>query len=162
MAVERVFDHLRAIATGAKYLFLKPRLTLMYPEEVEDLPKGYRGMITYNHETCISCGLCAMVCPADAIKMYLPKEVPEGEKRPKRYPGINYTRCIFCGFCVSICPTFSLQHSNIHDVAYYTFEEQIYRPEEFAQGPPKPQYDKEPVKVKVIPDEERGLRYERS
>ena len=78
----------------------------------------------------------------------------------KKKPGITYTRCIFCGFCVDVCPAFALEFSKVHDVAYYTLEEQTYPPEEFNRGPPTPHYKKQPRKVKVEVDEEVGLRYE--
>ncbi|RLG49269.1 MAG: hypothetical protein DRO00_10200, partial [Thermoproteota archaeon] len=116
----KLVDHLGALGTGIKYLFL-PRMTVMYPEEVMKLPEGYRGMIKYSKEICISCGLCAQICPADAMKMYLEEtslaKEEEKQAKPKRYPGINYTRCIFCGFCVDICPTGAIEHVSIHDVA---------------------------------------------
>ena len=151
--IENVIDHLEAIGTGLKYLLAKKRLTVMYPEVLQELPPLYRGMLKYNSEKCISCSLCAMICPANAIKMYKVDE-------KKRRPGITYTRCIFCGFCVDICPAFALEFSDVHDVAYYTLEEQTYKPEEFEKGPPRPLYKKIPRKVKVKIDEEVGLKYE--
>lgn len=151
--LRNVKRHLDAIATGLKYLATRPRLTIMYPEVVEDLPDGYRGMLTFDPKKCIGCSLCARICPANAIKMYKVDE-------KKRRPGVNYTRCIFCGFCVDICPTGALQHSKIHDVSYYTFKEQIYEPWRLEKGPPKPYYPKEPRKARVEFDEVRGLRYE--
>ncbi len=162
MQVERAARHLKAIFTGMKYLFLGPRLTIMYPDEIEELPEGYRGMIEYDWDSCIKCSLCAMVCPADAMKMYLSKEESEREGKVVKRPGINYTRCVFCGFCVDICPTNSLRFTGVHDVAYYTYEEQIYTPQEFSKGVPKPIYDREPKKVKAILDERRGIVYEPS
>ncbi len=160
MAIERTIRHIKALATGAKYMLGGHRLTLMYPDDIQEFPDGYRGMIEYDWDTCIKCGLCAMVCPADAMKMYVSKEESEEGKRPVRRPGINYTRCIFCGFCVDICPTNSLKFTKVHDVAFYTFEEQIYPPERFREGIPRPQYDKEPRKVRAVLDEKRGIRYE--
>ena len=160
MSLDRAIRHIKAIATGAKYMLSGYRLTIMYPDEIQEYPDGYRGMIEYDWDACTKCGLCAMVCPADAMKMYVSKEESEEGKRPVRRPGINYTRCIFCGFCVSICPVNALRFTKIHDVAYYTFEEQIYPPEEFRKGAPRPQYDKEPKKVRAVPDERRGLKYE--
>lgn len=150
---ENLVDHLEAIATGFKYLFLKKRLTLMYPETIQELPPLYRGMIRYYRDKCISCGLCARICPADAMKMY---KCEDGKKRP----GIDYTRCIFCGFCVDICPALALEHSDIHNLAYHTREEQVYPPENFEKGPPIVEFKKPPKKVRVEIDEERGLRYE--
>ncbi len=161
--IGRLINHLEAIETGIKYLFI-PRMTVMYPEEVMELPEGYRGMIKYNKEICISCGLCAQICPADAMKMYLEETslAKGGEKqaKPKRYPGINYTRCIFCGFCVDICPTGAIEHVSIHDVAFDSFEAQIFKPKDFETGPPKVRYKKPPRRLKPRMDPKRGITYE--
>ncbi|MEM1520991.1 MAG: NADH-quinone oxidoreductase subunit I [Candidatus Korarchaeum sp.] len=160
MSLSRTVRHARAILTGFKYLLAGPRLTLMYPDEIQELPEGYRGMIEYDWDSCIKCSLCAMVCPADAMKMYVSKEESEKEGKVVKRPGINYTRCIFCGFCVDICPTDSLKFTKVHDVAYYTYEEQIYPPVEFRKGVPKPLYFREPRRVRAVLDERRGMRYE--
>ena len=157
MSVDRTLRHVKAIITGAKYLFSGPRMTIMYPDEIEDLPDGYRGMIEYDWNTCIKCSLCAMICPADAIKMYISKEESEKEKKTVKRPGINYARCIFCGFCVDICPTNSLKFSKVHDIAYYTYDEHVLPPEKFAEGI-KPMYKGR--KVRAILDERRGIKYE--
>lgn len=148
-----LLNHLRAIGTGLKYLIPR-RLTLMYPEYVEKLPEGYRGYLRYDIMKCIHCSLCARICPANAIKMY------RGEDKKLR-PGINYTRCIFCGFCADICPTGALEYTNIQDIAYESLEDQIYPPERFSKGVPRPVYFKKPVFIIAKIDEERGLRYDR-
>lgn len=150
--VGRIRDHLEAMATGAKYLLFRPRMTLMYPDEVQELPPGYRGMIRFIREECISCGMCARICPADAIKMY------EGDE--KKYPGINYMRCVFCGFCVDICPSAALEFAPVHDVACYGLQEHIYRPDDFSRGPPSVRFKKKPEKVRAEIDERRGIVYE--
>ncbi len=157
----KLFDHLRAIGTGIKYLFL-PRMTVRYPEEVMKLPDGYRGMIKYHKEICISCGLCAQICPANAMKMYLEGEsqTSEGKAKVKRRPGINYTRCIFCGFCVDICPTGALEHVGIHDVAFDSFEAQLFKPKDFEKGPPVVEYERPPKLVRSKMDLRRGIIYE--
>lgn len=155
--ITKFINHLGAIGTGVKYLFF-PRMTLRYPEEVLELPDGYRGMIIYRKELCISCGLCARICPANAMKMYL-EEADEG-KKAKRRPGINYTRCIFCGFCVDICPTGAIEHDKTHDIAFESFDEQIQRPKEFEKGPPSARFKKPPKKVKARLDPRRGIIYE--
>jgi len=132
-------------------------MTVRYPEEVLVLPEGYRGMISYNKKLCISCGMCARICPADAMKMY---PGPEEGGRRKMYPGINYARCIFCGFCVDVCPTGALEHTDVHDMAFESFEAQIMTPEEFERGPPRPEFRRPPRRLKPVMDERRGIRYE--
>jgi NADH-quinone oxidoreductase subunit I len=143
-----VLGHLEAEGTGVKYLFM-PRMTLQYPEVCQDFGPNYRGMLKFYPDRCISCTLCARICPSNAIKMY--------KVDAKKQPGITYQRCIFCGFCVDICPVDALEMSNVHDVAYYGLTEQVQKPEEFSKGPPVMEKAK---KVKPQLDEKRGIRYE--
>ncbi len=144
-----VQGHIEALGVGIKYLF-QPRATLMYPEVVQELGPNYRGMLKFYDDRCISCTLCARICPSGAIKMY---------KAEKKWPGITYQRCIFCGFCVDICPVNALEMSSVHDKAYYDLEEQSQKPEEFIKGPV---VEKDLKKVKPVFDEKRGLKYERT
>ncbi|MBT9174188.1 MAG: Anaerobic sulfite reductase subunit C [Syntrophomonadaceae bacterium] len=56
---------------------------------------GFGGVIrpAFRENDCISCGLCADICPATAIMMQ------DG------YPLLNREKCIDCGECVTACPT---------------------------------------------------------
>jgi NADH-quinone oxidoreductase, chain I len=116
-------DHLAAVGTGLKYLVKPTRITLKYPEEAMTLPTGYRGMIRLYKDVCIGCTLCAMVCPADAMKM----ATEEGKKLPM----INYGRCVFCGFCVDICPVDALKETGVHDAAFSNRRELVFDPDKF-------------------------------
>jgi len=149
--LESVKGHLNAILTGFKYLFLEKRMTVMYPEELIEPRPGYRGMIRFHKEKCISCSLCARICPAAAIKMY---KAP-GKKKP--HPTINYQRCIFCGFCVSICPTNALEHTKVYDIAEEEMENLILLPDELAKERKSPTEAEGARKVKVVYDEVRGI-----
>jgi NADH-quinone oxidoreductase subunit I len=145
-------NHIDVLATGVKYFLKNRRITMMYPEMTQLLPKDYRGFIRFYPDKCISCSLCARICPADAIKMHSEENC--------RFPGISYLRCIFCGFCVDVCPVGALEGTDVHDGAYYTREEQILSPKKFHEPPSTPQLKKiQRVKVKI--DKHRGLRYER-
>lgn len=98
---------------GAK--LVAPKMTREYPEERPRLPPRSRGRIILTsdpdgEERCVSCGLCAAVCPVDCIDM------ETAERADGRwYPGafrVNHARCIFCGLCEEVCPTSAIQLTN--------------------------------------------------
>lgn len=86
-----------------KNLLEKP-MTVRFPKESIPISNGYRGEHNYEIKKCISCGLCAKICPNKAIRMV---KAPEGlrDKYPKEYPEIDLGKCSFCGLCQDICPT---------------------------------------------------------
>ena len=96
-------DVLGVIPRLVRNLFSKP-MTVKFPHESIPIPEGYRGAHAYVGEKCISCGLCAEICPNRAIEMI---EAPEAqkEKYPKRYPEIDLGKCCFCRLCEDICST---------------------------------------------------------
>lgn len=62
-------------------------------------------MITINidKETCIKCGKCEKVCPADIFKQ---------ETNKSDIDIHHIENCISCGHCVDVCPTGSVIHSD--------------------------------------------------
>lgn len=52
-----------------------------------------------NHDKCTSCGICEVVCPKKAIKLYLNDE---GFYQPK----VDEKKCINCGICKQTCIKF--------------------------------------------------------
>lgn len=82
-------------------LFSKP-MTVRFPHESIPIPDKYRGEHVYDIDKCISCKLCAKICPNRAIEMV---EASKGykQKYPKTYPKIDLGKCCFCGLCEDIC-----------------------------------------------------------
>lgn len=58
--------------------------------------------ISVDQESCVKCGKCALVCPAEIIT-----QEKKGEKIDIKY----IDDCIVCGHCVDVCPTGSVIHS---------------------------------------------------
>ena len=68
------------------------------------LSDRYRGLLGYDEPKCISCLLCAQICPIDVITVKGVKIEGRKSKAPVTYT-INYAKCMFCGLCVEVCPT---------------------------------------------------------
>lgn len=77
-------------------LFKKPA-TVRYPYEKRDIPTLFpdmRGHLVNDVENCIMCGMCARVCPADALTV---------DRKAGNWT-IDPYRCIQCSSCVHECP----------------------------------------------------------
>lgn len=59
-----------------------------------NIPKNFRGKISYDKDSCIGCKLCLKVCPSEALAF------KDDVKKVKHY----VSRCTFCGQCADICP----------------------------------------------------------
>ncbi len=66
--------------------------------------RWFRGLHHVDAAKCISCSLCSLECPSNAIEMRTYPEIRDHRGRPRRFPVIHYSRCIFCYHCVDICP----------------------------------------------------------
>ena len=103
-----------------KNLFKKP-MTVMFPEEVVEIPERNRGRHHLDIDNCISCGSCAKICPNRAIRMI---EAPPDfkEKYPKTYPQVDLGKCCFCALCEDVCPKDALTLTT--NVFLATFEKE--------------------------------------
>jgi formate hydrogenlyase subunit 6/NADH:ubiquinone oxidoreductase subunit I len=87
-------------------LFKRP-ITERYPFERREAPERLRGRLYWDPEKCTGCGLCAMDCPARAIKVHVL------DKKEKLYV-LEYhaDRCTYCAQCVHSCRQGCLSLSN--------------------------------------------------
>ncbi len=96
----------------------KGALTAYYPEETRaDYSPNNRGRHVLTQRPggevqCVSCNLCATVCPAYCIEIVSQANFADRAhpKSPLRFE-IDYSRCVFCGFCVEACPEDAIRMS---------------------------------------------------
>jgi formate hydrogenlyase subunit 6/NADH:ubiquinone oxidoreductase subunit I len=104
-----------------KNLFKKP-FTKRYPKEKVKAPEKYRGKIKFDKKGCIECGLCKMICPANAIKLGRRLKTIKAGKiihRKITHPieSIDIGKCVSCGLCVEICPPKVISFTNKFETA---------------------------------------------
>ncbi len=124
----------RGLWVTIKHSF-RSRETLQYPEEKEELPKGYRGLPKLRLwrdglERCVGCMLCSAACPVDCIHVESAENDPadpvsKGERYASIYE-INELRCIFCGYCEEVCPEEAIFMSKEYEICGETREELVY------------------------------------
>jgi formate hydrogenlyase subunit 6/NADH:ubiquinone oxidoreductase subunit I len=90
----------REVGEALRSLFSRPA-TVGFPREPYEAPQEFRGKPEFNEDTCIGCGACVQVCPADAIEM---NDLTEMRPPVRRFV-IHYDVCIFCGHCELNCTT---------------------------------------------------------
>jgi NAD(P)H-quinone oxidoreductase subunit I len=121
---------LRPIKIVAPYT-LRNSQTVAYPTERLIFSERFRGRHRFYFERCISCSICARVCPDASIELV----EAESEKFEKTYPSIDYNTCSFCGYCVEFCPKEALEFTDIVELAVKDRSELVYSPERLSEVP---------------------------
>jgi len=90
----------------SRALFRKPA-TENYPAVRQLNPPRLRSFLKWNQQACTGCSLCAMDCPANAIKVTII------DRKEKRFVfSYRPDMCLFCGQCVESCRQGSLSMVN--------------------------------------------------
>ncbi len=125
---------------------LKPRRTILYPEEMPRLPARWRGRIILSRdpdgaERCVACYLCAAACPVDCISLQATQD--DHNRRYPEFFRINFSRCIFCGYCEEACPTYAIQLTPDFEMGEWKRDSLVYEKEDLLiSGPGKyPDYN---------------------
>jgi formate hydrogenlyase subunit 6/NADH:ubiquinone oxidoreductase subunit I len=139
-AAEAFANTLKGLWVTLKVLFL-PAITVQYPTEKMVPYPRFRGMLAYDSEACIACGMCVRACPSKCIALAKAAPAPaapapaEGQPVVRSGPKIewytiDYGRCNFCGLCEESCPTKpnkALWHSLDYEAIFSTREEMTRR-----------------------------------
>jgi len=133
-----VSELLKGLSITLSHLFKKP-VTFHYPDEKMQMFPRFRGLHELHRyenglERCVCCGLCAAVCPADAIYMEAAENTSTlrfsaGERYAKRYE-IDMLRCIFCGYCEEACPEDAIFLGHNYELSDYSRDAFIYSKEQ--------------------------------
>ncbi|MGA2405092.1 MAG: NADH-quinone oxidoreductase subunit I, partial [Syntrophobacteraceae bacterium] len=73
---------------------------------------------------CVACGLCAVICPSQAISL-----IPYEEEGKTRYPKkfvVDELRCVFCGFCQEACPMGAISLTEVYDYVDFNREDFLF------------------------------------
>jgi NADH-quinone oxidoreductase subunit I len=133
-----VAELMKGLSITLSHLFKKP-VTLKYPEVKMPMYPRFRGLHELHRyanglERCVCCGLCAAVCPADAIYMEAAENTPTqrfsaGERYARRYE-IDMLRCIFCGYCEEACPEDAIFLGHNFELSDYSRDSFLYSKEQ--------------------------------
>ena len=118
-------------------------VTVLYPYEALWNPDNYRGRPALDFNKCVGCGMCARMCPCDAIILV---DTPDDEGNNVKRPQVNMGRCSFCSYCAEYCPVDAMTVSPIVELAEYTRSDLIYGPRRLA-------YDKTTEGMKIVLEE---------
>lgn len=116
-----------------KALLRKP-VTVMWPDEKEELNPRARGVIALSTDNCTSCMLCSRECPdwciyIEAHKVEIPTDKPGGRVRTKNVLDrfdIDYGLCMYCGICVEVCPFDALFWSPDYEYSEYKIADLLH------------------------------------
>ncbi len=146
-----LIDVLKGLWLTTKYMLFKPSVTINYPYEKAPVSfrfKGEHALRRYENgeERCISCKLCEVVCPAQAITIEGGVR-EDGSRRTLRYD-IDMSKCIFCGLCEDACPVDAIVETACVEYATETRYELLYNKEKLlSNGDVWENYLKEKIRV---------------
>lgn len=106
------------------HALFRKRLTVKFPFEGIKPNERTVGRLVLSLEKCIGCGICARVCPTQAVEMVR----VEGREKPA--PKMDFGRCCYCTLCVYSCPKNALSTSHYYALATHDRGEFVYDPKE--------------------------------
>ena len=132
--IKNIFAGLFGLGQGMYISMLnmfRKKITEQYPENrgKKQNFENFRGMLRMSHNEnnehkCTACGICAMNCPNETIRVITKKETDENgkEKRILDIYEYNLGSCIFCALCTTSCPQSAIDWTNDFEHALFTKE----------------------------------------
>lgn len=96
----------------------KKASTERYPFERKEPSKDFRGRPVWLIEKCVGCGLCARVCPVNAVQI-----TGRGKDVSITY---LLNRCIFCAQCAESCNVKAIEITREFEFAEYDKSQMIH------------------------------------
>lgn len=125
-------DYVKPFLKGLGYTlgnFFRKPITIQYPDEETKRSARWRGLHRLNVDEkgdlkCVACGLCAAICPSQAITL-VPYEEEGGTRYPKEFI-VDELRCVFCGFCQEACPKGAISLTQVYDYVNYSRKDFLF------------------------------------
>lgn len=84
-----------------------------------------------SHNLCIGCGLCALNCPTQALRMEIRDISPlQVYKNPSFVPHL----CVHCGRCAAVCPTGTIFEYRTEQILHEVQQQKIHSIVFFCNG----------------------------
>jgi formate hydrogenlyase subunit 6/NADH:ubiquinone oxidoreductase subunit I len=125
-ALDAAWNTLKGLRVTFKVMLL-PSITVQYPAEKLVPYPGFRGLLLYDAEKCIACGMCIKACPSRCINLASASS-SEGKRLPRAaWYTLDYGKCNFCGLCEEACPTKpkALWHSLDYEAVFNNRNEMV-------------------------------------
>ena len=107
--------------------FFTPNITVNYPEEKTPHSPRFRGLHALRcypgsgEERCISCCLCARICPTQCIRLV----TTGAEQKVIEEYDVDLGHCLFCGLCAEVCPEEAIVLTRRYEASWYRRDDTV-------------------------------------
>lgn len=114
--IEELYDKIEGDENTADNLIFKDMIIKPTDNKISELKTIYEPVkVIFNSNNCSGCGMCAAICPVNALHIY------------NGFGKIDEDKCIRCGLCYYVCPrtylpvkVLNIVQENIAEIKDYT------------------------------------------